>query len=400
MSTEKVDALVNMLGELVIIQSMLGELGQNFDMDRIDELKDGLGQLERSTRELQGSVMHIRMLPISVVFNRVPRLIHDLSQKLNKKVALEMTGTQTELDKTVLEKIGDPLVHLVRNSLDYGIENPEDRIKAGKSETGHVYLDAYNKGGNIIIEIRDDGAGINPERIINKAREKNLIAEDATLTPEQAYQYIFHPGFSTAEVVSDVSGRGVGMDVVNKNIKTLGGHVNVTSELGKGTTFTVQLPLTMAILDGQLLSVGSQTYIIQLISIVESIQIKNELIKHVVGKAELYLLRNEYIPIIRLHELFGVPDGRTELVKGLLVVVESGSEKVGLFVDELLGQQQVVIKSLAANYKPVKGVSGATILGDGTVSLILDVGELVGLTRDMGNIKQLMDKDFDRHRAA
>jgi len=359
-----------------------------------------LNQLERSTRELQSSVMNIRMLPISSVFNRVPRLIHDLGQKLNKKVELEIIGAETELDKTVLGKIGDPLVHLVRNSLDHGLEIPEKRLKKGKSEVGKLTLEAVNQVGSIIIKITDDGNGLNRDILFKKACEKGIANETDELTDEQVFEFIFHPGFSTAKEVSDVSGRGVGMDVVRRNIRALGGHVHVKSEYGVGTTFTMKLPLTMAILDGQLLSVGKQTYIIQLISIVESIQVKEEYIKEMAGQAELYQLRGEYISIIRLHEVFGVETNKRKLTEGLLVVVESDNEKIGLFIDDLMGQQQVVIKSLDTNFKPVAGVSGATILGDGTVSLILDVTELINMSRQKNTVYRSVEQSqVIEHRA-
>lgn len=381
-SIDKVDDLINMVGELVITQSMLGQLGQDFDISKLEKLNDGLSQLERNTRELQESVMRIRMLPISFAFQRFPRMVRDLSQKLNKKIELRMSGEGTELDKTVMEKIGDPLVHLVRNSLDHGIESPEARKKAGKPETGIVTLNAYHQGGNIVIEIIDDGAGLNRERILKKAIERKLVAEDEQVSDEKIYELIFHPGFSTAETVSDVSGRGVGMDVVKKNIKALGGSVDVTSELGKGSKFTIRLPLTLAILDGQLVRVGSETYIVPLVSIIETLQIKEKFINSVAGKAEMYRLREDYIPIIRLYEVFGLEPDQEELENGLLVVVEGDGQKAGLFVDDLLSQQQVVIKSLETNFKKVNGISGATILGDGTVSLILDIAGVIDYSKD------------------
>lgn len=382
---DKVDDLINMVGELVIIQSMLGQLGEDFDMSRVDRLKDGLDELERNTRELQESVMRIRMLPISFAFNRFPRMVHDLSAKLNKKIELTMSGEQTELDKTVMEKIGDPLVHLVRNSIDHGIETPEKRKAAGKPEAGVVNLNAFHQGGNIVIEIKDDGAGLDYEKILAKAVERGLVKADEELSEEKIAELLFEPGFSTAEVVSDVSGRGVGMDVVKRNIQSLGGSVDVKSVQGEGSTFTIRLPLTLAILDGQLVRVGENIYIIPLISIVESILIDQKNISNIAGSAELYQLRSEYLPIIRLYETFGIePDNRT-LDNGLLVVVEGDGKKGGLLVDELLGQQQVVIKSLETNFRRVEGVSGATILGDGTVALIADVSGIVRLASGNGS---------------
>ncbi len=378
---DKVDALINMVGELVITQSMLSQFNTDFDMKRIDQLRDGLAQLERNTRELQESVMRIRMLPISFAFNRFPRLVHDLSQKLGKQIELRLSGEQTELDKTVMEKIGDPLVHLVRNALDHGIESPEARRAAGKPEVGIIHLNAYHQGGSIVIEIKDDGAGLNADRILKKARERGLVRPDETLSDEQIADLIFLPGFSTADTVSEVSGRGVGMDVVRRNIKDLGGSVEIRSVSGRGSTFTIRLPLTLAILDGQLVRVGGETYIIPLVSIIESLQMQSAQVSSVVNSAELYKLRDEYIPVVRLYDLFGIEPDNHELSGGLLVVVEADGSHAGLLVDELLEQQQIVIKSLETNFRRVDGISGATILGEGTVALILDVPGLVQLSR-------------------
>jgi two-component system chemotaxis sensor kinase CheA len=384
-SIDKVDALINMVGELVITQSMLSQFGEDtdeFNISHLEKLRDGLSQLERNTRELQESVMRIRMLPISFAFQRFPRLVHDLQGKLGKKVELKISGEQTELDKTVMEKIGDPLVHLVRNSMDHGIEIPQVRLATGKPETGLIHLNAYHQGGNIVIEVSDDGAGLNKEKLLAKARERGLVKDNEVLSDEQIYEQIFQPGFSTANEVSDVSGRGVGMDVVRKNIKALGGRVDVISVAGQGTTFTIRLPLTLAILDGQSVRVGQETYILPLVSIVESLQARPERISMVTGRAEVYKLRNEYIPIVRLYNVFGVCPDSTNLKDGLLVVVEGEGKKVALFVDDLLGQQQVVIKSLETNFQRVAGISGATILGNGTVALILDISGLIQLSKN------------------
>jgi len=376
----KIDSLINMVGELVITQSMLSMLGDDFTLDKLERLQEGLIQLERHTRELQESVMQVRMLPISFTFSRFPRLVHDLSSKMGKKIDLKMTGENTEVDKTVIEKIGDPLVHLVRNSLDHGIEMPDERIAAGKPETGMINLNAYHKGGNIIIEIRDDGKGLNKSKIEQKANEKGLIESEHNLSDRQIYELIFQPGFSTADAVSDISGRGVGMDVVRKNINELGGNIEIESEPGKGSAIIIRLPLTLAILDGQTVTVAEETYIVPLVSIIESIQVKEEQIKRVAGRGETFKLRDEYLPILRLHELFNIDNPKaTQLEEGLLVVVEGDGRHCGLFVDDLLGQQQVVIKSLEANYQRVEGISGATILGDGSVSLILDIPGLLRL---------------------
>lgn len=380
---EKIDAIINMVGELVITQSMLSQMGsevQALNSSALENLRDGLAQLERNTRELQEGVMRIRMLPISFAFSRFPRLVHDLSLKLGKKVELKLSGEQTELDKTVMEKIGDPLVHLVRNSLDHGIELPEARVSRGKSEAGQIHLNAYHQGGNIVIEVSDDGAGLDRERIAAKARERGLLPEDSAVDEERILDLIFEPGFSTAESVSDVSGRGVGMDVVRRNIRDLGGNVEVASQPGQGSTFTIRLPLTLAILDGQLVRVKDQIYVVPLVSIVESLQVHPDQVNIVTGRAEVYRLRDDYIPIMDLREIFGttIPVGHS--AESLLVVVEGEGKKVGLVVDELLGQQQVVIKSLESNFRPVKGISGATILGDGTVALIMDASQLVNMS--------------------
>lgn len=381
--TAKIDSLINMVGELVITQSMLGMLGEDFSMDKLARLREGLGQLERHTRELQESVMQIRMLPISFTFSRFPRLVHDLSQKLGKQIELKMTGENTEVDKTVIEKIGDPLVHLVRNSVDHGIEMPEERLAAGKPETGTVHLSAEHRGGNIVIEIRDDGKGLAKDRILQKAIERGLVREEDTLSDKQIYELIFQPGFSTAEQVSDVSGRGVGMDVVRRNINELGGSIEIDSEPGVGSTITIRLPLTLAILDGQSIRIGSETYIVPLVSIIESIQVRQGMLRHVAGRGETFRLRDEYLPIVRMNEVFGVHDAVAQRIEdGIVVVVEAEGRKCGLFVDDLLGQQQVVIKSLEANYGRVQGLSGATILGDGSVALILDIPGVMRLASE------------------
>ncbi len=376
-ATEKVDALINLVGELVITQSMLGRFSEDFGSLDVDSLRRCLGHLARNTRELQESVLKIRMLPISFSFNRFPRLVHELSRKLGKRVDLRLSGEGTELDKTVLEKIADPLVHLVRNSLDHGLECPEVRIAAGKSETGVLELNAYHEGGSVIIEVKDDGAGLNQAKILAKARERGLVGMDATLTEEQIYNLIFLPGFSTAESVSDVSGRGVGMDVVRRNILDLGGHVQISSSPGRGSMIRIRLPLTLAILEGQMLRVGRETYVVSLVSMIETVRPKPEHIQTVGGRSELFKHREEYLPVIRLHELFEIEPDSRDITRGLLVVAESDGRRVALLADELLAQQQVVIKSLEANFKQVAGLAGATINGDGSVALILDVPGLI-----------------------
>jgi two-component system, chemotaxis family, sensor kinase CheA len=376
-SVEKIDELMNTVGELVITQAMLSQLGMQIEGTTAEKLRAGLAQLERNTRELQESVMRVRMLPISFVFSRFPRMVRDLAQRLGKQIELKLTGEQTELDKTVLEKIGDPLVHLVRNSIDHGIESPEVRTAAGKPAFGTVHLDACHRGGNIAVEVSDDGAGLDKDRILAKARARSLVGANDQLTDEQIHELIFLPGFSTAEKTTDVSGRGVGMDVVRRNVKELGGKIELRTERGKGSRFVITLPLTLAIVDGQSVAVGSETYIVPLISIVESMQLKSSNVSRLSGRGEVFSFRGDYLPIIRLHDLYGVEPLTRNLHEGLVVVAEGEGRRVGLFVDDLLGQQQVVIKSLEANYGHVEGVSGATILGDGSVALILDVAGII-----------------------
>ncbi len=383
-ATEKVDDIINLVGELLITQSMLCGFADGINPSDLDRLRQGLAQLARNTRELQESVMQIRMLPISFAFNRFPRIVHDLSRKLGKKVELKLVGEATELDKTVLEKINDPLVHLVRNALDHGLETPDQRLAAGKQETGTLELCAFHEGGNIIIEVRDDGAGLNKARILKKARERALIAPDQDLTDEQIDNLIFMPGFSTAEQLSDVSGRGVGMDVVRRNINDLGGHVQISSKEGLGSTIRIRLPLTLAILDGQLVRVGKEVYIISLLAIVETIQVTKQLVSTLVGRAQVFRLRDEYLPVIKLCDQFGIESDSRSAEDGLLVVVESDGRRVGVLVDDLLAQQQVVIKSLESNFKSVSGIAGATILGDGQVALIIDVPGLIGSAMKQG----------------
>lgn len=375
---DKVDELVNLVGELVITQSIINRVCMDLDLDHAEKLSESLEQLDRNTRDLQEQTMNIRMLPIDFAFQRLPRIVRDLSQTLEKKVELKFSGQSTELDKTVLEKIVDPLVHLVRNSLDHGIETPEQRRAKGKDETGVINVNAYHQGGNIIIEVIDDGAGLDQKKILEKAREKGLVEEEEEeLSVEQVQDMIFMPGFSTAVTVSDVSGRGVGLDVVRRNIADLGGMVEVVSEPDHGSKFTIRLPLTLAILEGLMVRVGGQVYILPLLAIVESVQIKKGQVNAVAGKAEFYQYRDEYLPVIRLHEVFNIETEVTNLEQGLLTIVDAGNKRIGLFLEEVLGQQQVVIKSLKKNFQQVEGISGATILGDGSVALILDVPGLV-----------------------
>jgi two-component system chemotaxis sensor kinase CheA len=376
-SIEKLDELMNTVGEIVIAQSMLMQLVDGARPPRVDRIRAGLIQLERNVRELQESVMRVRMLPIRVTFSRFPRLVHDLSARLNKQIELKMTGEQTELDKKVLEKIGDPLVHLVRNSIDHGIELPETRIAAGKSAVGTLFLNACQRGGSIVIEVGDDGAGLNLERILSKARAKGLVGQNDTLSDEAVANLIFHPGFSTAEVTTDLSGRGVGMDVVRRNIEELGGTVELRTESGKGSSVVISLPLTLAIVDGLTVAVGKEVYIVPLVAIIASLQFTRGEARRLAGVGEVFRFRGDYIPIIRLHEAFHLEPRCRDLELGAVMVVECDGRKVGLFVDELLGQQQVVVKSMETNYHRIEGVSGATILGDGSVALILDISSLV-----------------------
>ncbi|WP_370978914.1 chemotaxis protein CheA [Agaribacterium sp. ZY112] len=386
---DKVDNLINMVGELVITQSMLGQLGTQYELDRVPKLMEGLSQLEQNTRELQESVMKIRMLPISFVFSRFPRMVRDLGQNLGKSVELVLTGENTELDKTVMEKIGDPLVHLVRNAVDHGIETPSERSANGKDPTGHIELNAFHQSGNVVIEIKDDGRGLDREKIIIKAIENDLVSdkESRLMSDDQVYDLIFHPGFSTAKTVSDVSGRGVGMDVVKRNIQALNGVVEIESKLNQGSKITVKLPLTLAILDGQLVRVGSNTFIFPLVSIVESLQCEEEKVRQLGSGCSVFKLRDDYVPIIELHKAFSVQSDSGSIDESLLVVVENDGDKFGILVDELLGQQQVVIKSLEQNYQKVEGVSGATILGDGTVALILDIQSIINLAAENLGVK-------------
>lgn len=382
---DKIDGLINRVGELVITQSMLGQVGlemSDCDHPGVERLNDGLVQLERNTRDLQEEVMRIRMLPISFVFNRFPRMVHDISSKLGKLVELTLSGEQTELDKTVMEKIGDPLLHLIRNALDHGLETPQERIAAGKAESGTVHLSASHQGGFIIIQIKDDGRGLDIDKIREKALSSGLITADQLLSDTDIHDLIFVPGFSTVVDVNDLSGRGVGMDVVRRNIESLGGHVAVVSEIGEGSTFTVSLPLTLAILDGQLIQTHHEIYIIPLLSIIESIWVSTESLNAVAGRGRLFLFRDEYIPVINLSDVFGLSETPKSFTNSLMVVVEGGGKRAGLIVDELQGQQQVVIKSLETNYKRVEGFSGATILGTGQVALILDVAGVMKMGLD------------------
>lgn len=374
---EKIDTLINLVGELVITQSMLSQFNDGVDASQLEMLRHGLAQLSRHTRELQESVMSIRMLPISTVFNRFPRLVRDLAQKLDKKVVLDMRGETTELDKTVLEKIGDPLVHLVRNAIDHGLEMPDKRLAAGKGDTGTLRMEAFHRGGSIVVEVADDGAGLNRDAIVAKAISRGIIASGDDLSDDAVADLIFEAGFSTAAATTDLSGRGVGMDVVRRNVMDLGGTVAIRSTQGNGTTFTITLPLTLAIIDGLTAAVGEETYIVPLVSIIESVQVKPDAVRSVAGGGELFRFRDNWLPIVRLYDVFGCEGQRRAVDQGIVIVVEGEGTRIGLFVDELIGQQQAVVKSLEANYRRVTGISGATILADGSVALIADVAGLV-----------------------
>ena len=377
-STDKVDKLIDLVGELVISQSMLNEVIQDFSMAKLSRLREAVAEMERASRELQERVMAVRMLPIKTAFGRFPRLVHDLSVACGKKVELKTTGEETELDKSVIEGIADPITHLVRNSVDHGIETPEERRAAGKLETGVVSLHAFQEGGGIIIEVSDDGRGLNRERILAKAYERGLLSESEPVpSDETLYNFIFDPGFSTAATVTDVSGRGVGMDIVRQSVQVLGGTISIGSIPGKGTRFRIRLPLTMAILEGLSISVGEEVYILPLTSIVESIRPRPDDIRHIAGRVEVVMVRGETLPVLRLYQVFGAVPRFTDPARGLLVIVENDGRKVALLVDELIGQNQAVIKSLETNYHKVQGIAGATIRGDGRVALILDVPGLI-----------------------
>jgi len=375
-SIEKVDQMINLVGELVITQAMLAQTASEVDPAISEKLNSGMNQLERNTRDLQESVMSIRMMPISFIFSRYPRLIRDLAAKLDKKVELKTVGENTELDKGLIEKLADPLTHLVRNSLDHGIETPEKRIAAGKLAKGTITLRAFHQGGSIVIEVGDDGAGLDREKIMAKAIERGISVHE-NMTDQEVWMLIFEAGFSTAEKVTDVSGRGVGMDVVKRNIQNMGGRVEIDSVSSVGTRITIRLPLTLAILDGLSVAVGNQMFIIPLTYIKESFQAKATDIKSVGGVGQLAHVRGDYLPVIALHEVFNIKPKTINIEEGILVILDAEGHKAAMFVDELIGQHQVVIKSLEKNYRRVMGVSGATIMGDGKVALILDTAGLV-----------------------
>lgn len=377
---EKVDQLINLVGELVITQAMLAQTASSFDPVLNERLFAGLSQLTRNARDLQEAAMSIRMMPMDYVFNRFPRLVRDLAHKLGKQVELSTFGKSTELDKGLIERIIDPLTHLVRNSLDHGIESPEARVAAGKDPVGQLLLSAAHQGGNIVIEVSDDGQGLNRDKILKKARERGLAVSDG-MTDDEINQLIFAPGFSTADQVTDVSGRGVGMDVVKQNIQSMGGYVEIQSQKGKGTTIRIVLPLTLAILDGMSVKTGDEVFILPLSCVAESLQPRPEDIKAVPGGGRLLKVRNEYLTLVPLYERFRITPSIPNPSEGIVVILDSEGKKIALQIDELVGQQQVVVKNLETNYRKVPGISGATILGDGSVALIVDVSALMRETR-------------------
>jgi two-component system chemotaxis sensor kinase CheA len=378
---EKVDQLINLVGELVITQAMLAETTSTFDPALHDRLFNGMAQLERNARDLQEAVMSIRMMPMDYVFSRFPRLVRDLAAKLGKEVELVTFGQATELDKSLIERIIDPLTHLVRNSLDHGIETVEARRAAGKDSTGQLVLSAAHHGGNIVIEVSDDGAGLRRDKILAKAAKQGMQVSE-TMSDEEVWNLIFLPGFSTAEQVTDVSGRGVGMDVVKRNIQSMGGHVEITSHAGKGSTTRIVLPLTLAILDGMSVKVGNEIFILPLNFVMESLQPRAEDIYTVANGERVVRVRGEYLPLVALHEVFNVEDAKQEPTQGIVTIMQTEGRRFAMLIDELVGQQQVVVKNLETNYRRVHGISAATILGDGSVALIVDVAALNRETRN------------------
>ncbi|EOT6255878.1 TPA: chemotaxis protein CheA [Escherichia coli] len=380
-AVEKVDQLINLVGELVITQSMLAQRSSELDPVNHGDLITSMGQLQRNARDLQESVMSIRMMPMEYVFSRYPRLVRDLAGKLGKQVELTLVGSSTELDKSLIERIIDPLTHLVRNSLDHGIELPEKRLAAGKNSVGNLILSAEHQGGNICIEVTDDGAGLNRERILAKAASQGLTVSE-NMSDDEVAMLIFAPGFSTAEQVTDVSGRGVGMDVVKRNIQEMGGHVEIQSKQGTGTTIRILLPLTLAILDGMSVRVADEVFILPLNAVMESLQPREADLHPLAGGERVLEVRGEYLPIVELWKVFNVAGAKTEATQGIVVILQSGGRRYALLVDQLIGQHQVVVKNLESNYRKVPGISAATILGDGSVALIVDVSALQAINRE------------------
>lgn len=374
-AVEKVDQLINLVGELVIIQSMLTQHSQHVDQNEYSDLLSSIVQLERNSRALQESVMSIRMMPMDYVFSRFPRMVRDIASKLGKKIELKVEGSSTELDKSLIERIVDPLNHLVRNSLDHGIEKPDVRVANGKPEAGTLTLAAAHQSGNICIEVRDDGAGLNRERILAKARSQGMNVHDAMSNDEVA-MLIMAPGFSTAEVVTDVSGRGVGMDVVKRNIQDMGGRIQIGFTEGKGTIIRILLPLTLAILDGMSVKVAEDVFIVPLSAIISTLQPRQEDIYRLAGEEKMLLVRGEYLPLVELHHVFSIEEAERNLDNSIVLIIQNAGHRFALLVDKLVGQQQVVVKNIESNYRKIPGISAATIMGDGSVALILDVAEL------------------------
>jgi len=374
---DKVDTLVNMVGELVITQAMLREQGGELLVEQYPNLVQGIEDLSRHIRDLQDCVMAIRAQPVKSVFSRMPRLVRELTATLGKKARLVMSGEETEVDKTVTERIGDPLMHMIRNSVDHGLEMPDVRAKAGKNEEGVINLSAFHRGGRIFIEIEDDGAGINKAVVLEKAIANGLVSPDANLSDEEINNLVFMPGFSTAESVTNVSGRGVGMDVVRKNIQSLGGRISIRSVEGKGSKFTMSLPLTLAVMDGMVVDIGPEKYVLPLVNIIQTLRPGKEDVNSLPDGRNVMMFRGEYILLVPLYDLYDIDDAIQNPCEGLVVVVEGdGGVLMGFIVDDLVNQQQVVIKSLESNYALVEGVSGATILGNGRVSLIVDISTI------------------------
>jgi len=373
-ATKKLDKILDILGEVVIAKSMISQGLRTVAAST--DLRDALVTLERQTRELQDSVMSVRMVPIQAVFSRFSRMVRELGAKLEKNIQLVMEGTETEIDRAMVEQLADPLTHLVRNAVDHGIEKPADRVAAGKPEAGTLRLSASHRGGNVVVEIIDDGRGLDLERVKAKAISRGLLAPNANPSVEELHMLIFEPGFSTADAITDISGRGVGMDVVQKNVRALGGSIRFTSEPGRGSTILLQLPLTMAIIDGLLLRVGGGTFVVPLRSVVESLRPTASQINYICSQARVLKFRDETIPLVALSEVLEIQGGCTDATEGIVIVVESGNATIGIIVDELAADTQVVVKSLESNYKALDGISGATVLGDGTIALILDIGAL------------------------
>ena len=377
--TRKLDSLMNLIGELVIAQSRIMQLTQSLDID--NGLKEAVSSMDRTSRQIQEEVMNIRMMPVGPIFNQFHRYVRDLNLELNKEVKLVLKGETTEIDKNMLEQLSDPLKHIIRNSMDHGIERTkEERIARGKPEFGTITMSAAHQEGHVVIEVSDDGNGLNKEKIYNKAIEKGLLSKDGKYTDAEIYRTIFSPGLSTAEKITDISGRGVGMDVVRANVEKMKGKIEIKSEEGKGSTFIIKLPLTLAIIEGITFALGEQIYIMPLISIIEQMKVKNEQIKPFEGRGEMIKIRDEYLPLIRLHKVFEIDTHIEDIDNGIVVVVEAGYRRCAIFVDELLDQQQVVIKSLDSAFSKHSGISGGTILGDGRIALIIDIQGLVNIS--------------------